>query len=161
TLLCYGNQIWVAPLLRNDSPYDAVRDFAPITMPVSSPLVVVVHPSVTAKSVKELIDFAKAHPRDLNYGSAGTGAATHLAAELFKAMAGVNIAQVPYKGAGPALNALIGGELQVMFATAGGVAPHVKSGRLRALAVTSAQPSNLVPGLPTVAATVPGYESVA
>lgn len=161
TLLSYSNTIWVTPLLRKNVPYDPVKDLAPITLPVSSPLVVVVHPSIPVKSVKELIDLAKSKPGYLNYGSPGSGAPTQISAELFKSMAGVNIVSVPYKGAGPALNALIAAEVQLMFATAGGVTPHMKAGRLRAVAVTSAQPSVLLPGLPTVAASLPGYESVA
>src|SRR5262249_10698473 len=112
-------------------------------------------------SVRELVALAKARPGELNYGASGTGSSPHLAAELFKAMAGVNIARIPFKGAGPALNSLMGGEVQMMFATCGTVAPHMKSGRLRALAVTGAQPSALAPGVPTVAATgVPGYEAI-
>jgi tripartite-type tricarboxylate transporter receptor subunit TctC len=142
-------------------PYDPVKDFAPITMPVSSPLVVVVHPEVPVKSVRDLIDLAKSKPGALNYGSPGSGAPTQISVELFKSMAGVNIVSVPYKGAGPALIALIAAEVQLMFATAGGVATHTKSGRLRPVAVTSAQPSALIPGLPAVAASLPGYESVA
>ena len=112
------------------------------------------------KSIKELIAVAKAKPGALNYASGISGSATHLPAELFKAMAGVDIVRVTYKGGGPALNAIIGGEVQVMFATASGAGPQVKAGRLRALAVTSAQPSTLFPELPTVAASgLPGYDA--
>jgi len=161
TLLLYANNIWLIPLLRSSVPYDPVRDFAPITWAAKSPNTVVVHPSLPVRSMEELIAYAKARPGELNYGSGGTGATTHLAVELFKSMTGVNIVRVPFKGNGPALNALIGGQVQLMFATAGAVAPHLKSGRLRALAVTSAQPSPLAPGLPTVAASgLPGYESI-
>ena len=161
TLLLYANNIWLIPLLRSNVPYDAVRDFAPITWVARSPSTVVVHPSLPVNSVQELIAYAKARPGELNYGSGGTGSTTHLSVELFKAMTGVNIVRIPFKGNGPALNALVGGQLQVMFATAGSVAPHIKSGRLKALAVTSAQPSSLTPGLPTVAAAgLPGYESI-
>ena len=105
---------------------------------------------------------AKAKPGALNYGSGNTGAITHLAAELFKSMAGVDIVRIPYKGAGPALNDLMAGQVQLMIATGSSASPHVRSGRLRALAVTGAEPSTLFPGLPTVATTgVPGYEAVA
>ena len=160
TLLLYASSLWIAPLLQPVS-YDPIKDFSPITLAASSPYILVVHPSVPVTSVKELIALAKAKPGELNYGSSGLGTANHLAAELFNAMAGVNVVHVPYKGAGPALNALIGGQLQVMFPSAGSVTSHIKSGRLRALGVTSAEPSALAPGLPTVAAAgVPGYESL-
>ena len=159
TLLFYGSSMWILPFLQS-TPYDPVKDFAPITWVVSLPNIVVVHPSLPVKSIKELIALAKARPGELNYGSGTTGTPTHLAAELFKSMANVNIARIAYKGAGPALTAVLGGEVHLQFATPSISAPHIKSGRLRALAVTSAKPSALVPGLPTVAATVPGYESI-
>lgn len=160
TLLLYANNIWIIPLLRNNAPYDVVRDFSPITWAAGSPNIVVVHPSLPVKSIEELIAHARARPGELNYGSGGSGSSTHLAMELFKSMAGVNIVRVPFKGNAPAMNALFGGEVQLMFVTAGTVTPHLKSGRLRALAVTSAQPSALAPGLPTVASSgLPGYES--
>ncbi|HEV8520097.1 MAG TPA: tripartite tricarboxylate transporter substrate binding protein [Burkholderiales bacterium] len=162
TLLFYGPAIWLLPFLRNHVPYDPVRDFSPITMAVTTPNILVVHPSLPVSSVGELIALAKARPGQINDAGANTGSSVHLAAELFKAMAGVKIVRVPFKGVGPALNALIAGQVQIMFPSAGAVAPHVKSGRLRALAVTSAQPTALAPGLPTVAASgVPGYESIA
>jgi tripartite-type tricarboxylate transporter receptor subunit TctC len=111
--------------------------------------------------VKELIALAKARPGQLNYGSGGSGSSTHLSVELFKSLAGVNIVRIPYKGNAPALNDLIAGQVQVMFVTAATVTPHLASGRLKALAVTSAEPSVLAPGLPTVAASgLPGYESI-
>ena len=120
------------------------------------------HPSWSAKSVKELIDLAKSKPGGLNYASGAPGGPTPLAGYLFNAMAGVNITHVYYKGSGPGLNSLIAGEVQVMFPAAGGAATHIKSGRLRAFAVTSAQPSALLPGLPTIAASgLPGFEMVA
>jgi len=161
TLLVYASNIWIIPLLKKNVPYDMGRDFAPITWAARSPSTLVVHPSLPVKSVKDLIAIAKAKPGQLNYGSGGSGATTHLAAELFKSMAKVNIVRVTYRGNSPALNDLIAGQIQVMFATAGTVAPHTGSGRLRALAVTSAQPTALSPGLPTVAsAGLPGYESL-
>jgi tripartite-type tricarboxylate transporter receptor subunit TctC len=160
TLLLYSGTLWIAPLLEK-TPYDAVKDFAPVTLAVVSPNVLVIHPSLAANSVAELIALAKAKPGAINYGSGGTGASTHLAGELFNAMAGVKITRIPYKATGPALNDLIGGQLQVMFPTAVAGLPHVKSGRLRALAVTTSKPSALAPGLPTVAASgLSGYESV-
>ena len=159
TLLFYSNGIWTLPLLR-DVPYDPVKDFAPLTLVAISPNMIVVHPSLPVRSVKQLIALAKARPGELNYSMGGTGTTPHLAAELFKSMAGVDIVRINYKGAGPALNELIGGQVQLTFATTASGMPHVKSGRLKALAVTSAEPSALVPGLPTVAASgLPGYES--
>lgn len=159
TLLAYGPSILLMPFLRSNVPYDPVRDFSPISLTDTSPTVLVVHPSVPVKSVKELIALAKARPGELNYGRASVGGANHLPMELFKAMAGVNIVTVPYKGGGPAVIGLLGGEVDLLFGTAASVIAHVKSGRLRALAVTSAQPSALFPGLPTVAADLPGFES--
>jgi tripartite-type tricarboxylate transporter receptor subunit TctC len=161
TLLLYGGTIWLLPFLQKDVPYDPVKDLAPISLVVTSPNVLVLHPSVPANSVKELIALARAMPGKLNYGSGLTGSTPHLSAELFKSLASVNLTRISYKGAGPALNALIGNEVQVMFATAGSASPHIKAGRLKALAVASAQPSEVMPGLPTVASSgVAGYESV-
>lgn len=161
TLLFYASNIWLLPFMRNVS-YDPVRDFSPITLAVKAPNLLVVHPSLPVKSVKELIALAKARPGELNYGTGGTGSSNHLGAELFKALAGVNIVRITYKGAAPALNDVIAGHVQVMFPTTAAGAPHVKTGRLKALAVTTAQPSALAPGLPTIAAAgLPGYESAA
>lgn len=160
TLLLAGTSFMIGHLLQ-DAPYDPARDFAPITLTTSSPNVLVVHPSVAATSVKELIALAKARPAELNYSLGSMGGGAHLAAELFKAMAGVNVVGISYKGTGPALNALVAGEVHLMIAPASATTPHIKSGRVRALAVTSAQPSTMVPGLPTVAASgLPGYEVV-
>ena len=158
TLLSYGTSVWLSPLMRKTA-WDPVADFAPITLTVVSPNVVVVNPSLAVNSVKELIAYAKAKPGELNYASGGSGATSHLAAELFKSVAGVNIMCISYKGNGPAVNDLIGGQVQLMFATAASASPHLKSGRLRAIAVTSEKPTRLFPDLPTVAATLPGYES--
>ena len=160
TLLIYNSGMWILPLMQS-VPYDVARDFVPITLTVSFPNILVVHPSITAASVRELISLLKSRPGEFSYGSAGMGQSTHLAGELFKIMAGVNVTHVPYKGGGPALNDLIGAQVQLMFATAASVSPHVAAGRLRALGVTSLQPSPLLPGLPTVAASgLPGFESV-
>jgi tripartite-type tricarboxylate transporter receptor subunit TctC len=160
TLLAYSSGMWLMPLLRDDVSWDPLRDFAPITPADMAPNVLVVHPSVPAKSVRELIALAKARPGALNYASVGVGSSSHLAAELFKSMAGVNIVHVPYKGTAPGLNDLIGGHVQITFAIGGVAMAHVKSGRLRALAVTTAQPTLLLPGLPTVAESgIPGYQS--
>jgi tripartite-type tricarboxylate transporter receptor subunit TctC len=161
TLLAVGGQLWIGPLLRKVS-YDPIKDFLPVALLVSSPNLLTVHPSMGTKSVKEFIALAKANPGAINYASGATGSSNHLAAELFKAMAGVDLARVAYRGAGPAVNAVIAGEVKVMFPSAASAASHVKAGRLTALAVTSAQPSALFPGLPTVSASgVPDYEAVA
>lgn len=161
TLLLYNNALWTGPLIQA-APYDPVRDLAPITTVATGPNFLVVAPALPVSSVAELIALAKSKPGELNYASSGTGATNHLAAELFKTMAGVNIVRIGYKGAGPALNDLIAGQVQVMFPTAGAAAPHVKSGRVKALAVTSVERSALAPQLPTVAASgLPGFESLA
>ena len=159
TLLLYNNTLWIGPLLQN-TPYDMARDFAAVTSVAKAANVLVVNPALPVKSVAELVALAKARAGELNYGSSGTGGSNHLAGELFRAMAGVNIVRINYKGAGPALTALLAGELQLMFPTAGAVTPHVKAGRVKALAVTSAEPTALFPGVPTVAALLPGYESI-
>jgi tripartite-type tricarboxylate transporter receptor subunit TctC len=159
TLMFNGMSHWLLPFFQEKLPWDPVKDFTPISLTTTSPNILVVHPSVPVKSVKELIALAKSKPGALNYSSSGSGSATHLAAALFTSMAGVNMVRVPYKGSGPALNAVNAGEVQVMFPTPGGVGPLISSGRVRALGVTSAQPSALFPDLPTVAATVPGYEA--
>ena len=162
TLLTDSSSIWLIPLMRSQTPYDPVRDYAPITLVGSSPMVLVVHPSVAVTSVKELIALAKAKPGELNFASGPSGAVPHLSAELFKYMAGIDIVHVPYKGVGAAVTDLIGGRTQLMMPNAGAALPHIKSNRLRGLAVSSAQPSALAPGLPTMAQSgLSGYESVA
>jgi len=130
--------------------YDPVADFAPVALVAIQPNILVVNPAVAATSVRELIALARAKPGELNYASSGAGAAAHLAAELFKTMAGVDMVHVPYKGAQPALTDVIAGRAQLMFATSASVIPYIKAGRLRALAVTSSQRSPSVPDLPTV-----------
>ena len=161
TLLFYGTTVWLMPFMRDYLSYDPVRDLAPVSLTNRSPNVLVVYPSLPAKSVKELIALARNKPGALNYATTGTGNATHISGELFKSMAGVDIVRINYKSTGTALNDVIAGQVQLIFATAASVTPHMKSGRLTALAVTSAQPSALFAGLPTVAASgVPGYEAV-
>jgi len=141
--------------------YDPVKDFAPVALVAIQPNILVVNPDVPAHSVKELIALARAKPGELNYASSGSGAAAHLAGELFKAMTGVQMVHVPYKGAQPALTDVIAGQAQLMFATSASVIPYIKAGRLRALAVTTAQRSASVPDLPTVSeAGVPGFEAI-
>jgi tripartite-type tricarboxylate transporter receptor subunit TctC len=157
-MLLDGNPFWIVPLMQK-APYDFDRDFSFVTLVDTTPLVLVVHASLPVKSVKDLIVLAKARPGELNFASSPAGSTTHLAAELFKAMANINIVFVQYKGSGPALTALIAGETELMFPTTG--QPELKSDKLRALAVTSREPSVLAPGLPTLAASgLPGYEAV-
>jgi len=161
TLLFYNNALWTASLLQK-TPYDAMRDLAPVAWPSSTPNVLVVNADVPAKSVPELIALARAKPGELNYASSGTGASNHLAGELFKSMASVNIVRIAYKGAAQGMNDVVGGRVQVMFPTSVAATPFVKAGKVRALAVTSLRPSALAPGLPTIAASgLPGYESIA
>jgi tripartite-type tricarboxylate transporter receptor subunit TctC len=140
--------------------YDLVRDFAPITQLATTPHILVVHPSVPVKSVKEYIAFARARPGDLTYSSSGNGSAAHLAGELFNSLTGVKAVHVPYKGGGPSMIALVGGEVSLCFATMPSAINYVKAGRLRGLAVTTAQRSPSAPELPTIAETgVAGYEA--
>lgn len=142
-------------------PYDAVRDFAPVTQIGSLPLILIVHPSLPVKSVKDLIALAKAKPGQLSYASSGVGGATHMTAEIFRMMAGVDILHIPYKGSGQAMADLIGGQVPMAFDQITSSLPQVEAGKLRALAVTSAKRFSSVPKLPTMAeAGVPGYEAV-
>jgi tripartite-type tricarboxylate transporter receptor subunit TctC len=157
-----GNNSTLAinPNLYKKLPYDAVKDFAPVSLLASAPFMLVVHPSLPAKSVKELIALARAKPGQLNYGSAGTGITTHLAGEMFNLMARVNTVHIPYKGAGPAMTDLIGGNIHFLFNSVLSAQTHVRSGRLRALAVTSAERSPVLPKLPTISESgLPGYEA--
>jgi len=141
-------------------PYDPVGDIQPIIMIGETGLVVALHPAVPVKSVKELVAHARANPGKLNYGTPGTGSITHLAVELFKLEAKVDFTHVPYKGMGPVLNALIGAEIELTFGSMVATVPQVKSGRLRAIGVTTAQRSGALPDVPTVGETVTGYETV-
>jgi tripartite-type tricarboxylate transporter receptor subunit TctC len=149
----------INPALHRKLPYDSLADFTPVTLVAASPQILVAHPSVAAKSVSELIALAKAKPGGLNYASSGNGSGGHLAMELFKSMTGVQMTHVPYKGAGPALTDLIGGQVQVMFTSPLAALPHVKTGKLRGIAMASRTRSQAAPDLPTVAETVPGYEA--
>jgi len=161
TIISYGSPLWLTAFLRSNVAWNALQDFVPITSTASSPNVLIVHPSLPARSVKDLIALARARPGQLNYASGSSGALTHLSGELFNAMAGVKIVRVPYKGNGPALNAVMGGEVEVIFANAGSIVPHLASGRVRALGVTSLKPSPLVPNLPTIADSgVAGFEAL-
>lgn len=159
TMVISGRSHWLAPLSVAKPPYDPLKDFAAITLPVSTPNVVAVHPSLPVRSVKDLIALARARPGQLNYAASGTGSSPHLAVELFKSMAGVDIVRINYRGMGAAYTDVMAGQVHVTFGVAPGVMPHVKSGRLRGIAVTSAQPSPLAPGLVPVAASgLPGYD---
>jgi tripartite-type tricarboxylate transporter receptor subunit TctC len=148
----------INPTLYGNLPFDPLKDLAPVTQAVDSTNILVVHPTVQAKSVKELIALAKT--KSLNGGSSGIGGAGHLALELFNVSAGTKITHVPYKGGGPAMTDLLGGQINLIFATAASAVPHVQSGKIRALAVTTTKRSKLVPDLPTVAeAGLPGFEA--
>ncbi len=150
----------IAPSMYPQLPYDPVRDFIPVTLVAVVPNVLVVHPSLPVKNVKELIEYAKANPGKLNFASAGNGSSQHLSGELFKSLAGVDIVHVPYKGTAPALNDLLAGQVQMSFDNITTLLPHIQSGKLRALGVTPAKRSSALPDVPTIAeAGVPGYEA--
>jgi tripartite-type tricarboxylate transporter receptor subunit TctC len=139
--------------------FDFIRGIAPVAGIIRVPMVILLHPSLPVKTVPELISYAKANPGKINMASAGNGSAPHMAGELFKMMADVNMVHVPYRGQGPALSDLLGGQVQVLFATAPGTSDFISTGKLRALAVTSAARAELLPELPTVGDFVPGYET--
>lgn len=159
TLLAVAASFTITPALRKQLPFDPVRDFSPITQLVALPHILVVHPTVPVKSVKEFIALIKSKPGGLNCASSGVGTSTHLAVEQFMYMTGTKMAVIPYKGGAPGNTALMGGEVQAYFATISTSLPFIKAGRLRALAVTSAKRSTSAPEYPTIAeAGVPGYE---
>lgn len=158
TLLVYSNALWLLPYMRTETPY-ALSDFKPISLLVSAPMLLTVHPSVPAQSAEEFIALTRSKPGAYSYASGPIGASPHLAGELFKAMAGVDLLHVPFKGVGLAINDVIGARVNMMFLSTGSSSAHVKAGRLRALAVTSMKPSPLAPGVPTLTSSgVPGYE---
>jgi len=158
TLLMAAPSFTISASLVRDLPYDTIRDFAPVGQATTGHYVVVVHPSLPVYSVKELIALAKARPGQLNFGSGGNGNSTHLAAEYFRSLAGVDMVHIPYKGSGAAVTDLIAGQIHLMFANITAAVPHVKTGRLRALAASGSTRSLALPHLPTVAeAGVPGY----
>ncbi len=159
TLLAHTNAgITILPHLNKQLPYDPIRDFAPVTMAASSPYLMVVNPKVPATNVAQFIALAKAKPGELNFASSGNGASTHLAGLLFCRMAHINMVHIPYKGSGPATTELLAGQVQMRFSSIPPVLQQVRAGRLRALAVTSTKRFALVPEVPTVAETVPGFE---
>lgn len=152
----------INPSLFKNLGYSLSKDFAPVSQLTSGPLVIVANPQLPAKNVAELIALAKARPGELNFASSGNGQSTHLSAELFAAMAGVKMNHIPYKGSAPALTDTMGGQTQLMFDTMLSAMPHVKAGKLKALAVTSAARSPVAPDVPTVAESgLPGYEAIA
>jgi tripartite-type tricarboxylate transporter receptor subunit TctC len=139
--------------------YDPVKDFEPVSLVASTPNILVVHPTLAVKSVADLVALAKAKPASLNYPSAGLGSSSHLAGELFDSLAAVKMVHIPYKGGGPALTDLLGGQVQLMFATMPAAMPHVKAGKLRAIAVTSARRSQAMPELPTIGESLKSYDA--
>jgi len=160
TLFCASTIHTINPSLYSKLSYDPVRDFTPITLIAATSQVLAVHPSVPVKTVKEFIAYAKKRPGELNYSSAGNGSQPHLTAEIFKARTGINIVHVPYKGAPPAMADLLAGHVALTFATAPSAVPHVKSGKLRALGVSTAKRIAALPDVPTIAeAAVPGFEA--
>ncbi len=160
TLMMVVSSFVTNPALYPNLPFDPLKDFTPVSLLTSAPLVLVVHPSLPVKSVRELIALAKARPGELNYAAAGNGAGGHLAMELFKGMAGINMVTIIYKGGAQAVTDVIGGQVQLTVNNPIVVLPHVKSGRLRALAVTSAQRLAAAPELPTIAESgVPGFDA--
>ena len=159
TLLFHSSAgMGIVPNLNKSLPYDPVRDFAPVTLATSSPYMLVVHPKVPATSVPQLIAYAKTRPGELNFASSGNGSSTHLAGELLNRMAGTRLVHVPYKGAGPATADTVAGHIQLRFSAIPPAVPHMKAGRLRALAVTSTQRFYLLPELPAMAETLPGFQ---
>ena len=160
--LLLGNVATLAiiPNVQKKMPYDALKDFAPVSLIASAPLLVVVHPSVPVHSIKQLVALARAKPGQLNYASNGVGSSTHLATEMFKMMTKTDLVHVPYKGLGPATTDLLSGQIQLMFSSAVAMMPHVQAKRLRAIAMTGAKRSTAIPDIPTVAESgVPDYES--
>jgi tripartite-type tricarboxylate transporter receptor subunit TctC len=159
TLVMASTSTATAPSLLRRMPYDTLRDLAPVIQLVSTPNALAVHPSLPAKSVRELVALAKARPGQIAYGSGGNGTSTHLGGEILAQMAGVKMTHVPYKGAAPSITALMSGEVSWVFAAILPTLPHIKTGRLRAIAVSSAKPSVALPGVPPVGASLPGFDT--
>jgi len=160
TLFLFNTQTAIAPSIYPHLAYDPVKDFAPISLMASSPFLLVLNSESPVRSVRDLVALAKAQPGTLTYASGGSGSSTHLVAELFKMLAGVNITHIPYKGAGPAFVDLIAGQVTMYFASIPPALPHLRSGRLRAIAVTSMQRSKILPDLPTMAESgIANYEA--
>ena len=161
TMLIYGNTLWLLPLMRKHMPYDPYRDFLPVTLAARAVNVLVVHPSLPVKSVKDLIALARARPGELNFSTAAPGTINHLSGELLKSIMKLDMVRISYRGSPSALNAVLSGEAHMMFSAAAPARPHIASGRVRPLAVTTATRSPTYPELPTLAeAGVPGFEAV-
>jgi tripartite-type tricarboxylate transporter receptor subunit TctC len=160
TLVIVTAQAVIVSVMYEKLPFNLIRDFAPITLVASTPFILAVHPAVPATSVKELVALAKSKPGALRYGSGGSGSPPHLSAEIFKSMTGTDMLHVPYKGITPAMIDTVAGQVQMLISVIPAVLPTIKSGRLRALGVTSAKRTALVPDVPTIAETVPGYEFI-
>jgi tripartite-type tricarboxylate transporter receptor subunit TctC len=158
TLLIVSFAFAVNPSLHRSLPFDTGEDFTPVVLAAGTPNILVVHPGLPARSVKDLVQLARERPGRLDYATAGNGTSNHLCTELFKSLAGVDLVHVPYKGSAPAVTDLLGGQVQVMFDNAPNVLPHVRAGKLRALAVSTAARSAFAPDLPAVAETVPGFD---
>ena len=159
TLLITTSLLWILPLMQS-TPFDPMRDFAPVVLVANTPNILVTHPSLPVKTVRDVIALAKARPGEIDYASGALGSSSYLAAELFKSMAGVSMVRVPFRGAGPAVLGLVSGQAQLMFGSASSVRPHIPA-RLRAIAVSSASRSIIYPELPTIAeAGVSGYQTV-
>jgi tripartite-type tricarboxylate transporter receptor subunit TctC len=158
TILVTTSLLWILPLLQA-TPFDAFRDFAPVALLTSSPNILVTHPSLPVKTVRELVALAKARPGELDYASGALGSSSHLAAELFKSIAGVSMVRVPFRGAGPAVLGLVSGQAHLLFGSASSVRPHIPA-RLRAIAISSATRSAVYPELPTISESgVSGYQA--
>lgn len=160
TLVIITSQAVIVSVMYEKLPYSLARDFAPITLIATTPFILAVHPSVAAHSVKELIALAKSKPGALRYGSGGSGSPPHLSAEIFKSMTGIDMLHVPYKGITPAMVDTVAGQVQLLFSVIPAVLPTIKSGKLRPLGVTSAKRTALVPDIPAISETVPGYEFI-
>ena len=160
TLVILTSQAVIVSVMYEKLPYQLTRDFAPIGLLASTPFILAVHPAVPAASIKELVAHAKARPGELRYGSGGAGSPPHLSAEIFKSMTGTDLLHIPYKGITPALTDTVAGQVQMIISVIPAILPTVKAGRVRALGVTSAKRTALVPEIPTIAETVPGYEFI-
>ena len=160
TLMIATSQAVIVSVMYKKLPYQLLKDFSPISMVATTPFILVVHPSVPAASIRELVAYAKSKPGELRYGSGGAGSPPHLSAEIFKSMTGVNMLHVPYKGITPAMMDAVAGQVQMVISVIPAVLSTIQAGKLKALGVTSAQRSPFVPDLPAIAETVPGYEFI-